>query len=156
MITCDKKYYNKMKNFPPLYFKSNDLEYIFELTYKDLFASNGDKIYFMIIFRSKQGMFTFGKLFYKKYLFTFSFDNKIIGFYNDKLSQISNTNNYESKSRLKEKIIIFILCLFIIFVLIVFVIKIKKKCLSDRQKRINELIDDNYVYMINKAKNFSS
>ena len=156
MITCDKKYYNKMKNFPPLYFKSNDLEYIFELTYKDLFASNGDKIYFMIIFRSKQGMFTFGKLFYKKYLFTFSFDNKIIGFYNDKLSQISNTNNYESKSRLKEKIIIFILCLFIIFVLIVIVIKIKKKCLSDRQKRINELIDDNYVYMNNKAKNFSS
>ena len=64
MITCNRSYYNEIKKFPTLYFYSNELEYIFELTYKDLFALNGDKIFFMIIFRSREAMFTFGKLFY--------------------------------------------------------------------------------------------
>ena len=42
MITCNKDYYDEIKKLPTLYFKSNELEYIFELTYKDLFAINGD------------------------------------------------------------------------------------------------------------------
>ena len=155
MITCNRSYYNEIKKFPTLYFYSNELEYIFELTYKDLFALNGDKIFFMIIFRSREAMFTFGKLFYKKYLFTFSFDNKIIGFYNDKLKIQQNSYIY-NKNILKEKIIIFIVSFFFLFMVIVIFIKLKKICLTERQKRMNELLDDNYVYMINKAKNDTS
>ena len=156
MITCDKNYYEEMKNFPTLYFKSNELDYIFELTYKDLFSINGDKIFFMVIFRSREAMFTFGKLFYKKYLFTFSFDNKIIGFYNDKISIEKKNYFNDDKILMKRKIFIILICIVIAFVLIIVFIKVKKNCLSERQKRMNELIDDNYVYMINKAKNNSS
>ena len=154
VIWCNKNNYNDIKKFPTLFFKSNELEYIFELTYEDLFTIKGDKIFFMIIFRSREAMFTFGKLFYKKYLFTFSFDNKLIGFYNDKL--LKNINNNESKSDITIKIIFIIISLIFIIIIIIGYIKIKKKCLSDRQKRINELIDDNYVYMANKVKNSST
>jgi hypothetical protein len=150
VISCDKNYYNEIKKFPTLYFKSSELEYVFELTYEDLFAINNDKIYFMVIFRIREALFTFGKLFFKKYFFTFSYDNKIIGFYNDKILPKPTHNN--SETNLINKIIITILFIIFIFVFFIGFIKIKKTCLSDRQKRINELIDDNYVYMVNKGK----
>ena len=161
VIWCDKKYYDEIKKFPTLYFKSNELEYIFELNYEDLFLLHENKIFFLIIFRSAQGMFSFGKLFFKKYLFTFSYDNKIVGFYNDKLNHISkketnnthNTNNYNYG--LKEKIILLIFSVAFIFLLFILFIKIKKKYLTDRQKRMNEIIDNNYIYMPNQA-NLSS
>ena len=156
VIWCDKNYYEEIKKFPTLYFKSNELEYIFELNYEDLFMKRGNKLFFLIIFRTSQGMFSFGKLFFKKYSFTFSFDNKIIGFYSNNLvlnSPKINDKNGENNFGIKEKIIIFILSIVFIFVLLVFVIKIKKKFLNDRQKRMNELIDNNYVYMSNQAKN---
>jgi len=150
VISCDKNYYNEIKKFPTLYFKSSDLEYVFELTYKDLFAINNDKIFFMVIFRMTDSFFTFGKLFFKKYFFTFSFDNKIIGFYNEKIFVVPTHNN--SETNIAKKIIITILIIVCIFVFFIGFIKIKKTCLSERQKRINELIDDNYVYMVNKGK----
>ena len=156
VIWCDKKYYNEIKKFPSLYFKSNDLEYIFELNYEDLFMIHGEKIFFLMLFRTTNGMFTFGKLFFKKYLFTFSFDNRIIGFYNDKLdfnSQKMNDLTNKSNYGLKEKIILCIFSVVFIFVLLVLFIKIKKRYLSDRQKRMNELIDNNYIYMSNQVKN---
>ena len=115
-----------------------------------------NKIFFLIIFRTSQGMFSFGKLFFKKYLFTFSFDNKIIGFYNNNLvinSHQTNNKNNEKNSGIKEKIIIFSLSIVFIFVLFVILIKIKKKYLNNRQKRMNELMDNNYIYMSNQADN---
>ena len=156
VIWCDKNYYEEIKKFPTLYFKSNELEYIFELNYEDLFMMHGNKIFFLILFRTSQGMFSFGKLFFKKYLFTFSFDNKIIGFYNNNLvvnSHQTNNKNKEQSSGIKEKIIIFSLCIIFIFTLFVILLKIKKKYLNNRQKRMNELMDNNYIYMSNQADN---
>ncbi len=150
VISCDKNYYNEIKKFPTLYFKSSELEYVFELTYEDLFAINGDKIFFMVIFRNREALFTFGKLFFKKYFFTFSYDNKIIGFYDEKILAPPIYNN--SETNLTNKIIIIILGIVFMFIFFIGFIKIKKTCLSDRQKRMNELIDDNYVYMVNKGK----
>ena len=151
MFICDKEKMNKfIKDFPNLYFSNADYDYIFELTYKDLFAINNDKIFFMVIFRMTDSFFTFGKLFFKKYFFTFSFDNKIIGFYNEKIFVVPTHNN--SETNIAKKIIITILIIVCIFVFFIGFIKIKKTCLSERQKRINELIDDNYVYMVNKGK----
>ena len=157
VIWCKKSYYEEIKKFPTLYLKSNELEYIFELNHEDLFLTKGDKIFFLIIFRSSQGMFSFGKLFFKKYLFTFSFDNKIIGFYNDKLNINSDkinikANGYNNGYETKRKVFIFILSVVFIIIILAVFIKIKKKYLTDRQKRINELIDNNYIYMSNKAK----
>ena len=156
VIWCKKSYYDEIKKFPSLYFKSNELEYIFELNFDDLFMVKADKIFFLVIFRTSQGMFTFGKLFFKKYLFTFSFDNKIIGFYNDKLNPNSEKKNHKNMGDnnyniLKRKILLLIFSLVFIFTIIFLFVKIKKKYLSDRQKRMNELIDNNYIYMTNQA-----
>ena len=162
VIWCKKNFYEEIKKFPALYFKSNELEYIFELNYEDLFSIKGDKIFFLVIFRSQQGMFTFGKLFFKKYFFTFSFDNKIIGFYNDKINS-DNSNKHHIKNEnnsyfdLKDKIIFFILCIAFVFLILIAFIKLRRRYLTERQKRMNELIDNNFVYMPNKTKdNFSS
>ena len=156
VIWCNTSHYEEIKKFPTLYFKSNELEYIFELNFEDLFMIKEDKLFFLIIFRKSQGIFSLGKLFFKKYLFTFSFDNRIIGFYNDKLdfnSQKMNDLTNKSNYGLKEKIILCIFSVAFIFVLLVLFIKIKKRYLSDRQKRMNELIDNNYIYMSNQVKN---
>ena len=162
VIWCKKNFYEEIKKFPALYFKSNELEYIFELNYEDLFSIKGDKIFFFVFFRSQQGMFTFGKLFFKKYFFTFSFDNKIIGFYNDKINS-DNSNKHHIKNGtnsyfdLKDKIIFFILCIAFVFLILIAFIKLRRRYLTERQKRMNELIDNNFVYMSNKTKdNFSS
>jgi len=152
VIWCDKNNFKEIKKFPTLYFKSIELNYTFELTYEDLFITNGNKIFFMVIFKKRGYMFTFGKIFFKKYLFTFSFDNKLIGFY-DSAKNKKIENNKINNNKINVKIIIlFFISLFCFCLLIIGFIMIKKRCLTDRQKRINELIDDNYVYMENKAK----
>lgn len=157
-IYCDSNKFtdSDIKSLPKLIFKQTNMNYIFELNYEDLFMIHGEKIFFLMLFRTTNGMFTFGKLFFKKYLFTFSFDNRIIGFYNDKLdfnSQKMNDLTNKSNYGLKEKIILCIFSVVFIFVLLVLFIKIKKRYLSDRQKRMNELIDNNYIYMSNQVKN---
>ena len=153
VIWCNKNNFTQIENFPTLYFYSIELNYTFELTYEDLFIEKGDKIFFLVIFKKRGYMFTFGKLFFKKYLLTFSFDNKLIGFYNKINKEIIKNKQLNNNSiDIKSKIIIIILALFCFCSLFIIFIIIKRKCLSERQKRMNELIDDNYVYMINKAK----
>ena len=157
VIWCNTSHYEEIKKFPSLYFKSNELEYIFELNFEDLFMIKEDKLFFLIIFRKSQGIFSLGKLFFKKYLFTFSFDNKIIGFYNEKIltnSEIVNNKNSDSYNNkgFKKKIVLFLFCFAFVFVILIIFFKIKKKYLNERQKRMNELIDNNYVYMTNQIK----
>ena len=153
-IWCNKNNFTQIKSFPTLYFKSIELNYTFELTYEDLFKTNGNKIFFMVIFKKKGYMFTFGKIFFKKYLLTFSFDNKLIGFYDNinKINIQNNKKNYIKSFKSKYQIIIIILIIICFVIIFIGYVTIKKRCLTDRQKRINELIDDNYVYMENKAK----
>ena len=154
VIWCNKNNFTQIKSFPTLYFKSIELNYTFELTYEDLFKTNGNKIFFMVIFKKRGYMFTFGKIFFKKYLLTFSFDNKLIGFYDNinKINIQNNKKNYIKSFRSKYQIIIIILVIICFIIIFIGYVTIKKRCLTDRQKRINELIDDNYVYMENKAK----
>ena len=153
VIWCNKNNFTQIKYFPTLYFQSLDLNYTFELTYEDLFEINGNKIFFMMIFKKRGYMFTFGKLFFKKYLFTFSFDNKLMGYYDNINKKITHKKILiNNKINIKYQIVIIILILFCFFILFIGYIKIKKICLTERQKKINELIDENYVYMENKAK----
>ena len=151
VIWCNKNNFTQIKDFPTLYFKSIELNFTFELTYEDLFVPNKDKIFFMVIFKKRGYMFTLGKIFFKKYLLTFSFDNKLIGFYdNNKLSKNNNKIN-NNTINIKYKIIITIFSIFFFILLFIVFIMIKKRYLTERQKRMNELIDDNYIYMKNKA-----
>ena len=61
-----------MKSFPTIYLKSVNLNYIFELNYKDLFTEEKDgKIYFLMIIEiNGDNLIKFGKPFLKKYTFT--------------------------------------------------------------------------------------
>ena len=154
VIYCLKNKFIQIEKFPTLYFQSIELNYTFELTYKDLFAENGNKVFFMMTFKKRGYMFTFGKIFFKKYFLTYSFDNKLIGFYandkdNDKLN-IKNGNYNEIN--IKYNVIVVILFIFGLVILFILFLMIKKRCLTDRQKRMNELIDGNYIYMENKLK----
>lgn len=154
VIYCHKNNFTQVQNFPTLYFQSIELNYTFELTYEDLFAENGNKVFFMMTFKKRGYMFTFGKIFFKKYFLTYSFDNKLIGFYaNDIDDEKLNIRkgNY-NEINIKYKVIIVMLFIFCLVVLFILFIMIKKRCLTDRQKRMNELIDGNYIYMENKLK----
>ena len=144
IIFCKKNYYEEIKKFPTLYMISSQLEYKFELTYNDLFFEQNDNLFFNIIFTKEKTKFTFGKIFLKKYFFTFSFDNKLIGFYNSNDFDKINDNNYT---------IIFILIgilLIVLGLILVFYLLYKFKICGRRQKRVNELNDDSYDYMVNK------
>ena len=83
-----------------------------------------------------------GRLFFEKYLLTFSIDNKVIGYY--KQTDIDNKNNKNF-----NKTLIIILVIFIVILLIIIFIGIRKynllKNLIPRKIKANEL-NDEYSY----------
>ena len=107
-IVCDKSI--DIKKYPELTFHHSAIDYIFKLTYKDVFAESNDKIYHLIINETeKNDRWKFGKLFFKKYNLIFDQNAKTIGIYDDNYSK--------SKKALIifEWILVVILILFLIF-----------------------------------------
>ena len=144
VIWCKIESYKYIKNFPVLYMVTSKLEYKFELNYNDLFYVNNDKIYFMVVFDPMIRRFTLGKTFLKKHLFTFSFDNSLVGFYSGQNNEKDNTPN--------TKIAIIFCLLFVLIVLVILGVWIyKHKIDVDRQKRVNEISDDAYDYKAHDA-----
>ena len=88
-IVCDKSI--KIRNFPEITFTHSALDYIFTLTYEDLFVDFNDKIYFLVINETeKNERWKLGKIFFKKYNIIFDHNYKTIGIYDDKYNK-SNT-----------------------------------------------------------------
>lgn len=147
---CDKSAEDNIKNdFPTIYFEMKQFNKIFELTYKDLFREKNGKIFFLVYFReySFGNYFTIGKIFLKKYFFTFNQDTKMIGFYNENLPGGKNNKKNKKENLFISNIyitIIIILVLIIIFGTLGFYIG-KIVYNKVRKKRINE-VDDNYDY----------
>ena len=143
---CDKDKAEKiLKNkFPPLYFKMNQFNKIFELNYNDLFREINGKIYFLVFFTStSQNYFEIGKIFLKKYTFTFNQDSRIIGYYIK--TQNHNNDTIEEKGFFYgTTFIVLIVCVIVIFSVGGFFIG---KYIYDkmRKRRMNEL-DDMYEY----------
>ena len=84
---CDKSNnftLNDLKKFPSLYFKHIEYDYIFELSYQDLFIENNDKYYFLVTNNNDEN-WLIGYPLLKKYQFVFNQDSKTIGFYNPDL-----------------------------------------------------------------------
>ena len=156
---CDKSdnfNIDNIKKFPTLYLEHIDLNYTFELTYKDLFSEKNNIYIFMIVCGMEDDdEWFFGNLFFRKYQFAFNQDSKIISFY--KYNSDDGVDNEEDdfddkikKIIIKEKqnllyiILIAILCCIVCitlgFIIGKYVQKYKKK------KRANEL-DDDYDYI---------
>ena len=72
---------NDLKKFPVLLFKSNDLNYIFNLDYNDLFYKTKNVYIFKVIQGLENIHWKLGKVFLEKYQFVFNYDSKTFGFY---------------------------------------------------------------------------
>ena len=134
---------NDIKSFPTIYFKHREMDYIFELNYKDLFSKEkDDNIYFLIIFdisHNRDGI-KFGKPFLKKYPFTVDNEQRTISLF---IKEEDYTHK-ESNSLIYILIIVSILFLFVLGLLIYFGYKLLKK--GKAKKRANEL-DEDYEYI---------
>ena len=93
MIICNSEIKNDLNKFPSLELFYLDLNFQFELDYKELFLEIDNKIYFLAIYRQyatsdSNSIWNFGKLLIKKYPFMFNEDRKTLYFvhlekYND-------------------------------------------------------------------------
>ena len=162
VFSCDKKSAQDIIKieFPTLYFEMKQFNKIFELTYKDLFREKNGKIYFLVYFKQNDyfaDYFIIGKIFLKKYFFTFNQDTKMIGYYNEDLPG-GKKDEVSSKilSFIKnEYLIIIVSVLFVIFGIVGFFFG---KAVYDtvRKKRVNELEDDDYDYVPEDNNNLNN
>jgi hypothetical protein len=150
----DKFNINEIKTFPSIFLDHIDLQYTFELSYKELFIEKDNNYWFLIVSDQYRNTgWKFGNIFMSKYQLIFNLDSKEIGFYNPKLSELPNeSQNNNSKSSgsgyfVLSIILIIVLCLILIGVGIF--IKMKFYPNVSKKKRANEL-DDDYEYVSDK------
>lgn len=140
-------------NFPELIFYNNDLKRNFTLTKNDLFSFNikdeiDTNLYFLIVSGiDDQNRWILGIPFLKRYIFSFDYDKKRIGYYinyNKEKENINDENDKENNLFLNKffKVVIIIISIIIIFVLGMIFNNIFKK---PKKKRANEL-DDEFEY----------
>ena len=137
----------------PIYFKNQELNYEFILDYKDLFIKSNNKIIFLITSQIENKKWTFGIPFLKKYLLTYDYDNRVIGFYRQNKYKYKIENN-----DLKNNIFKIILIIFLVLVFATLGFLISKYIYGyNRKKRINELQENyQYEYKTEKKKNISN
>ena len=170
VIYCHQRNFTDkdLKKFPVLLFQSNELNYIFNLDYNDLFIKTRNVYIFKIINNFAYDYWKLGKTFLEKYQFVFNYDSKTFGFYrkfvpeningdliinsdtdkkkgNDKLppSIRKELRDKENKSKANNHTalkIVLIIGLIILIVLIVFYI-VRKFVYS---KQVNSHLIENY------------
>ena len=148
-ISCDINFKEEMNKFPNINFMLRDINYIFTLTYEDLFIEFNQKIYFMIVnelFNTYD--WTFGNIFLKKFPLIFDYDKKSITFIN------INTNINNGKDlKFEINYWMFLIGGTCIIVGICFGVIIGKVIWDkNRKKHANELIDD-YEYNTKDGNN---
>ena len=147
---CDKKSTESLikNDFPTLFFEMKQFNKVFELSYKDLFREKDGKLYFLMYFGSSESYFTIGKIFLKKYFFTFNQETKMIGYYNiDLPGGKKNNRNNDIKNFFYNNLLFCGIILFILMIIFGFLGFFLGKLVYDkvRKKRINE-VDESYDY----------
>ena len=133
--------------FKSIYFKSKDLEIIFELDYKDLFYYVNDYIIFLITFKENSKIWNLGDIFYKKYYLVFNQESKTIGYYQG----LEVIRKNKGKSFKITFVHIMLILTFISIWVVGVIIYIKKG--KPRKNRANELDDYNYEYESKEENN---
>jgi len=143
-IYCDNKLEIEEyleNNFKDIYLKNQELNYEFVLRYQDLFIKYKDKILFLIISSNESKKWILGIPFLRKYLLTYDYAHKVIGFYKEKkLKYLIKEDDFKNNI---IKIILIILLL-LIFGSLGFLVS-KHIYGYNRKKRLNE-IQENYNY----------
>ena len=138
------------KYFPTLKFCMKQYKVCFEFDYKDLFKEIGDNVYFLVYFNKEKNVYRFsiGQMLIKKYLLTFNYDTKMIGFYDKSIKIEKKEEKKEENKKIyyehDGKIITIFIIAFIIFLVIGFYLG-KKIYETTRKKKANELFDE-YEY----------
>ena len=150
---CDKNKITKndLIKFPTLFFHHIELANIFELTYEDLVETFDDIILFKIVF-DNSNEWIFGRVFLKKYLFSYNDVSKKIYFYNRKYQEKAEKEKKSSENYFYVEIIVIIILVFVFTFLGFFV---GKKIFQNFKKDANELEnlnDDEYYNDINDMK----
>ena len=148
-ISCDESFKAEMSKFPDINFMIRDINYTFSLTYEDLFIELNQKIYFMLVYETRQMYYwSFGNIFLKKYPLIFDHDKKTITLIN-----IYNDNNDDKKFKFTIVHLLFFIGGICVILGIFFGIIIGKNiCNKNKKKRANELSDD-YEYNIKEDNN---
>ena len=154
IISCKKEDFTKndMKKFPSLYFKHIEFNYTFILNYEDVFEENNNEIYFLIYFlKSNSNLWKLGKLFLKKFQFSFNQDSSTIHFYSDydkilskRKNEDKNKNTDNKNMKKYTKIIIISTCIFV-FSLILGIFISKLIMFKKEKNKANEL-EENFEY----------
>ena len=145
------------KIITPIILFSDDLNYTFEITPKEIMKEKGDYIFIYILFSDLSHRWNLGKMFSLKYKFIFNQENKQIGFYSkmnktnvsDDINEPDNTNNISNNNinSNNDYKLIWIIGIIIILAAILILIGyfIGKYIHQSRKKRANEL-NDEYEY----------
>ena len=141
---------NIKKNFPGFNFRCNNFEYNFNIVFDDVFIEENNYIFCLLFFDSKSdNNWVMGKLFVKKYQFSFNPDKKSITFYSTNNNEIIDDNKKKENTNYLIYVVFggIIFILLIIIVILIWKFYLKEKYL--RKKRANEL-DDDYDYIQKK------
>lgn len=148
---CNKEVDIEKINIPDIYFVKKNMNFTFNISFRDMWIEKGNYKYFMII-KNKyfyNYIWLFGKPFFKKYNMVFDYDNKQIGLYTKLFEDFSENN--DNKNYLLIISFMVIGGLVIIIIVLTFIL-IKCYLNLPRKKRANELKDDNYEYEENQDK----
>ena len=140
-IYCQNSNNFNPENFKSIYFRSLDLNSVFEFSYKDLFYYKDNYIYFLILFQNEY-YWTFGELFLSKYFLVFNHDQKILAFYQNYEKKDPDGNGDNNLIYIIVYIVIGVAVLILIGIFAIYFVQALK---NKRKIRANEL-DDYYVY----------
>ena len=134
---CDKDVNITELDIGEISFVKKQIDYIFNISIKDLWIEKDNYKYFMILQSpSDENIWFFGKPFFKKYQMVFDSDNKVIGFY-------TNITSIKDKSKNKH-VLVYILVIIGLVIIIIGLVLLLIKCynLLPRLKRANELTEN--------------
>ena len=149
---CDKDVDISKLDIGDISFIKKQIDYTFNISNKDLWIENNNYKYFMILQTSSdENIWFFGKPFFKKYPMVFDFNNKVIGFY----SKIFPPKNYDENKKKHKHTLAYVLVIIGLVIVIIGLVFLLIKCyyLLPRNKRANELTDDNFDYNVNDDLN---
>ena len=139
MLICNDDSSFSIDTFPNIYFYHKIFKFTFELTKDELFIKKNNKYIFLVFFSDYDiKYFVLGKIFFRKYLFTFNQDSKTIGFYNTEIKIDPNSKKRNNLFWILGIILVITCCILCFFLA-------KKIYDHNRRPRVNEL-DEQYEY----------
>ena len=147
IYTCIKSDEFNIKNLPSLKFIFFGNNYVYELTYEDLFIEKNNIYYFLVScdYHINEN-WKLGKPFLKKYQLIFDGTKKLVGYYNKNIKS-SNISTANTTSKSKKIIFIFIIANLVIIPIVFF---LAKRRYMRKKYNANEL---NSFFVIDKNKN---